>query len=390
MGNRISRTDFENIHKIAKENPSISDREMARQLGIGRDAVAKWRKRNEYPEQENRTITPLSTRIHEWLRTHKREVSIDEISDRFDVAVGKVRAAISELKSSKKNIAHISDARVSADVILPASKPTRIDISKFKGKSVKFGLCSDEHLGSKYHRDDVREALFDIWESQGIKTIYSCGNMIDGEARFNKHDLIVHGMQNQVDYYIEHWPRRKGMTTHFVTGDDHEGWYVQREGVNIGEFIQMCAENSERNDLRFLGHMEHDVIIAAPKGECSIRLIHAGGGSAYATSYSVQKIAESLTGGMKPDVMLVGHYHKAEYSYVRNIHIVQAGTLEDQTPFMRKLKIQAHIGGWTISFDVDDFGNVHAFTPQFHPFYDREFYEQNWQYLWKPKKTQKT
>ena len=354
-------------------------------MNIGKDAVAKWRSRTEYPEHISlgESDETLSGRIHTWLRKHRREVSIDEISDHFDVAIGKVRIALNQLRSEKKSIAVLGENRVSADSAPPPSDPTRIDISKFKGKTIRFGLTSDEHLGSKYHRSDIREALFDIWESQGITDVYECGNMIDGEARFNKHDLIVHGMQNQVDYFVDHWPQRKGITTRFVTGDDHEGWYIQREGINIGEYIQMCAEKAGRDDLKFLGHMEHDVVIKAKNGDAILRVMHAGGGSAYATSYSVQKIVESLTGGTKPSVMLVGHYHKAEYSYIRNVHVVQAGCQEDQTPFMRKLKLQAHLGGWTISFTVDDLGNVHEFTPQFHPFYDKEFYEKNWQYHWK-------
>jgi heme A synthase len=50
---------------------------------------------------------------------------------------------------------------------------------------------------------------------------------------------------------------------------------------------------------------------------------------------------------------------------------------------MRKQKLQAHLGGWTVSFDLDDNGIVHAFTTQFHPFYDRSFYENSqWEYRW--------
>ena len=385
MAHSVTKETFDSIHKLVKATPTISNREIARQLNLDKDTIAKWRGRKVYPvdNMQSSISSTLPEQIHKWLRLHKQQVSIDEISNHFDVAIGKVRQALSDLRAQKKSIAIIDELRVSSDMYLPQSEPTRIDIRKFKGRTIRFGVTSDEHLCSKYHREDIREALFDIWERQGITTVYECGNMIDGEARFNKHDLLVHGMQNQVDYFIEHWPNRKGMTTHFVTGDDHEGWYVQREGVNIGEYIQMCAEKAGRQDLKFLGHMEHDIIIKAKHGNATLRIMHAGGGSAYATSYSVQKIVESLTGGTKPDVMLVGHYHKAEYSYVRNVHVVQAGCQEDQTPFMRKLKIQAHLGGWTVSFDVDDYGNIHEFTPQFHPFYDREFYEKNWQYRWK-------
>jgi hypothetical protein len=54
----------------------------------------------------------------------------------------------------------------------------------------------------------------------------------------------------------------------------------------------------------------------------------------------------------------------------------------DQSPFMRKKRLQAMVGGWTISFTIDNNGIVHDFLPQFHAFYDRTFYRQ-WEYLWK-------
>jgi hypothetical protein len=189
-------------------------------------------------------------------------------------------------------------------------------------------------------------------------------------------------MQNQVDYFVEMWPKRKGMKTYFVTGDDHEGWYVQREGVDIGKFIQMTAETAGRKDLIYLGHMEHDIQFAARKGIATMRLIHAGGGSAYATSYSPQKIVESYQGGEKPNILLIGHYHKAEYGYPREVHALQLGCTEDQTPFMRKLKIQAHVGGWTVDFDQDEFGIIHNFRVQFHAFYDRGYYDKAWKFQW--------
>ena len=379
MSHPISTELFEKIHEITDKHPEKSIAEVARQLGgIGKDAVGKWRKISKHPDEL--TVERLPDQIHKWLMLHMREVSIDEISDHFNVGVSKVRDALKLLKNNAKAISLISDSRISAESIIPPSTPTRLDITKFKGSEIKIGVTSDNHLGSMYYRDDILHALFDIWQEQGITDVYQGGNMIDGEAPFNKHDLLVHGLQNQVEYFVENWPERPGMTTHFVTGDDHEGWYVQREGINIGEFIQMVSEKNGRKDLDYMGHMEHDIIYNAKHGKASMRVMHAGMGSSYAISYSVQKIVESYTGGEKPSIMLVGHFHKAEYSYIRNVHVVQMSCTEDQTPFMRKRRLQAHLGGWTVSFTVDDWGNIHNFTPQFHPFYDKEFYDRNWQY----------
>lgn len=150
------------------------------------------------------------------------------------------------------------------------------------------------HNCSKYARMDVLNALYDLWADQGITTVYQCGNMIDGEARFNKGDLLAYGIDGQGDYFVEHWPQRKGITTYFVTGDDHEGWYIQREQVNIGELLEQKARKAGHTDLVYLGHMEHDIVLQAPKGRAILRLIHAGGGSSYATC--VDADTEILTG----------------------------------------------------------------------------------------------
>ncbi len=353
--------------------------------GFGENTVRRHLKRIE-GEQKKSTSPGLSEQIHDLLKKSRKKWSVEALSDHFNVGIGKIREAVGQMRDVGKNVDVSDGVELLRDI--PQTPPTSIDVLRFKGRTIRFGLTADNHLGSRYARLDVLNALFDIWKEQEITDVYQLGNMIDGDARFNKFDLLVHGMEDQVNYFIENWPKREGVTTHFITGDDHEGWYVQREGVNIGKMIQSWSENAGRNDLRFLGHMEHDIVLKAERGETIMRLVHAGGGSAYATSYAPQKIVESYQGGEKPNILLIGHYHKAEYGYPREVHTVQCGTTEDQTPFMRKLKIQAHVGGWTISFDLDDDGLVHAFTPQFHPFYDRGFYEggQQWNYRWRRNK----
>jgi len=298
--------------------------------------------------------------------------------------VGRIREAIERMADGRVNVqqGETGGFWISSDI---QQRPaTVIPLESVKGQRHLFGLTADNHLCSKYARMDVLEALFDIWADQGVKTVYQCGNMIDGEARFNKGDIVAFGLEAQVDFFVEHWPRRKGIVTKFVTGDDHEGWYVQREHVDIGQIIEDRARRAGRTDLIYLGHMEHDIVLQAPAGKAVVRLIHAGGGSSYATSYAAQKIVESYQGGQKPQVLLVGHYHKAEYGYPREVHVVQAAATQDQTPFLRKNKIQSHLGGWTISFEQSDDGLIPGFTPRFDPFYDRDFYEdKQWKYRWR-------
>jgi hypothetical protein len=122
-------------------------------------------------------------------------------------------------------------------------------------------------------------------------------------------------MGAQVEYLVEKWPARKGMGTEFITGDDHEGWYVQREGVKIGEIIQLSAEKAGRQDLQWKGHMERQIVFEAGKKKSVLSMTHAGGGTAYAISYTAQKAVESYQPGEKPNVLVMGHFHKFDYSF---------------------------------------------------------------------------
>ncbi len=352
----------------AMSGNGMSEREIAKLLGVHQRSVGRYK------------VDPpaIKDQLFNLMKKTRKVLTLAEAADTLDVAPGKIRQALDELKAEKRTVSIYKDG-FELNPAIPPSDPTRLDAKKFGGKTIKFGLCSDEHLGSKYHRSDVLNVLFDIWKDQGIEQVYSCGNSIDGEARFNKTDLLVYGMQRQVEFWAEHWPQRKGMKTDFITGDDHEGWYQQREGIDIGGFMESVARKGGREDLTHLGYMEHDILFEG-KERPLIRLMHAGGGSAYATSYTAQKIVESYQGSEKPSILLIGHYHKAEYGYPREVHCVQAATCEDQTPFMRKKKLQAHVGGWTIEFQVDPNGIVHRFKSEFHPFFDRGFYGKNWEY----------
>jgi len=244
----------------------------------------------------------------------------------------------------------------------------------FYEKPISFGVVADMHLCSKVERLDVLDAAYDEFARRGITTVLCPGNYIDGECRFNTHELKAHGIADQCQYAIDHWPSRYGIKTYYVDGDDHCGWYQQREGIEFGRYLMLEAKAQGRNDLVYMGYMEADFELKSPKGKAIIKVIHAGGGSSYALSYSSQKLAESFSGGEKPAVAIIGHYHKFDYCYPRNIHCLQAGTTQDQTRFMRKRKIAAHVGFCVVTLQQDINGSITRFAPEFFPFFDRGYY----------------
>lgn len=61
MGNRITKSTFELIHQLVRENPSMSNRKIATLVGLGPDAVGKWRARKDYPGDAAQTAEPAIT-----------------------------------------------------------------------------------------------------------------------------------------------------------------------------------------------------------------------------------------------------------------------------------------------------------------------------------------
>ncbi len=323
----------------------------------------------------------LKEPLYRMLLASRKLLSLTELCDHFDVGPTRLQDALASLHADGKNVQLNGDGFELSREIPRATKPTIVDLSATASHT--FGVTADNHLGSKYERMDILEGLFDVWQARGVKTVYQLGNMIEGE-RHSKTDIHTHTLQGQVDYFVKTWPRRPGITTCFVTGDDHEGWYVQDEGINIGKFMELTARAAGRDDMVFLGHMEHDITLKAKNGSATMRLIHAGGGSSYAMSYALQKIVESYTGGEKPHILLAGHYHKIGYFYPREVHAILAGCTKDQDSFLRKMKIPAHLGGWTITVRQNDKGVITGFAPEVHTAFNLGFYgpSEKWLYKW--------
>ncbi len=308
----------------------------------------------------------------------KVPITLDEIATRFSVSKGQALDALGGLQAEQINV------REAGGTWSIEKAPERMagkgnDLVSDADHKFIFGFVTDNHLGSKYARRDVLNDLYDRFAARGITNVYNAGNWIDGESRFNRFDLLpeAHGFDAQVRYLVENYPQRPGITTYVVAGDDHEGWYVQREGIDIGRYAERCMREAGREDWDYLGYMEADLrLVNGESGAYSImRVLHPGGGSAYAISYKPQKILESYEGGDKPAVVLMGHYHKQEILNYRNVWIIQGGCTQDQTPFLRKLTIEAHIGGQIVTLEQDPATGAIISCNDMFRYFNKGYYE---------------
>lgn len=243
---------------------------------------------------------------------------------------------------------------------------------------IRLGLVSDTHLACKECRLDALHAQYDLFEKEKIDTVLHAGNIVDGYVpRINGASVIESSIDGQVQYVIDHYPARKGITTHFITGDDHEGFWM-KEGFSFGAYLMMLAHEQKRPDLNYIGHVEADVDvqIKGSGGKTIVKVQHPGGGSAYARSYTGQKTVESFQGGEKPQILVQGHYHVSNYMLDRNVHVIGLPGFQDQTIFARKKRLRMEIGGALLEFKVNlDDGAITRFRIEFNMFFDRGYYK---------------
>jgi len=235
----------------------------------------------------------------------------------------------------------------------------------FSGDRVRIGIVSDTHLGSLHERWDILNLAYKVFRKEGIDIVYHAGDLVDGENMYRgqEYELHKHGADAQVKYVVDVYPKFSGVTTYFITGS-HDLSFWKRAGIDVGDRI-----SERREDLKYLGRELSDILIGTPKKKVKLRLMHPGKGTAYAISYHPQKIAESITGGNKPNILVIGHYHKAEMLFYRNIYIIQPGCLQDQTPFMQRNFNAAHLGFWIVDFRIPHDGEVSRFRAEFFPYY---------------------
>ena len=246
------------------------------------------------------------------------------------------------------------------------------------GDWIRVGLVGDTHLACKEERLSELHTQYDLFKEEGISWVFHAGNIVDGYVpKINGGSVFETSIDGQCKYVIDHYPQRDGITTYFITGDDHEGWW-QKEGFNFGGYLTYLAGQEGRTDLRYIGHVEADVLIRekGAKRATVIKIQHPGGGSSYARSYAGQKQVESLEGGEKPDILVQGHYHVSNYMSERNVHVINLPGFQDQTIFARKKRLRMEVGGSILEFKVNaDNGSVTRCRVEFNRYFTRGFYK---------------
>jgi len=331
------------------------------------------------PEQKQQPAVLDQDSLRAFIRSCKIGRTTEEISQHFNTHPEQVLLTIGKLRDDGW-LVRLAGQHWLVDTA-PAIGGRPVIYDSDKNNLFLFGFSSDQHLCSKYERLDVLNDLYDKFAEAGVTKVFNAGNWIDGECRVNRYDLLRYGLGDQCNYMAEHFPQRSGITTYSVHGDDHEGWLGKVAGLDVGKYAQNAMQQFGRSDWYDLGFMEaHIELRNATSGKSAYMLLmHPGGGSAYAHSYKPQKIVEAFSGGTKPAVLLIGHYHKLSYNVIRNVHAIQTGCTQDASPFIRKNSIEVHLGGGICRLRQDPAtGAITSCAVEFFIYYDTGYYQNRW------------
>lgn len=229
-------------------------------------------------------------------------------------------------------------------------------ILPFSQRHVKIGVVSDTHITSTFFNKKCLDHLYHVFKEEGAKFVVNAGDITDGEQMHRGHQnhLRCHGVERAVDLVINEYPD-VGLKTKFIIGN-HDYSFYKQNGVDIGKLIA-----DKRKDLIYVGKhelemgFEGDIQIGK---KTTLRLLHPSKGTAKGLSYQVQGIIETMQGKDKPNILIVGHFHKMDYLFARNVHAFQAGTTENQSEWMRAKNIQAYVGGLLLDVYMKDDGTV--------------------------------
>jgi UDP-2,3-diacylglucosamine pyrophosphatase LpxH len=230
--------------------------------------------------------------------------------------------------------------------------------SLFEGETIRFAVVSDTHLGSKYEALEELYYFYTYAASKGIKVFYHVGDISEGY--YSNRPVSIKethkvGFTDQLNYIVDNYPKRKGITTYFITGN-HDLTHMRNGFANMGDAI-----NRLREDMVYLGH-NHAKVDLTPNLELS--LVHPTDGVSKSLSLKLQNLIDANP-ARRADIVLVGHYHKAVNVKYRGVYGYLLPSFQHQTPFMADNNIVSEVAGTIFTIKVDREGKLLTISTEY-------------------------
>lgn len=247
------------------------------------------------------------------------------------------------------------------NIVLQNYEPT-IYKTAWQGKRIiRFALMGDTQINSKYTQLTHLHDFYHKCKEYGIDTVYHVGDIDDGDQMRvgHQYELYNVGADDHVAEIVKVYPKIDGITTKFICGN-HDASIYKRCGYDIGVAIA-----DKRDDMVYLGR---DCAVIDLTPNCKLELRHPWDGTSYALSHKIQKIIDAMDQSSKPNILAVGHYHKMEQLYYRDVFAFQTGCFQSATPFTIGKGISITMGGWIIEVEVNDDGSISSINSRFIPY----------------------
>ena len=328
----MSKLDNEIVGKIQSYHKDFSNNEIAKELGINRKTVAKYRNIVDNIKEEHAGV--LSGKEEQmWL---KQKIE------------GKKAWLSKEDKSKLQLLEHYSpkDIKEMLNYIAQTNKK-EIDEVLWEPWHLKFWLVSDTHFGSRECAKDELNEFYNIAKDKWVECFVHAWDIVDGEGVYNWQQFEQSWVwfEAQLEDIKNNYPN-VWLPTYFIWGNHCES-YLKKNGVNICKAIETV-----RQDLINLGFYDARLKL----NWIDINLHHWGWSLSYAKDYKMKKYLDSLPVENQPDIFALGHYHTALYDLHRWIHGFMPWAFLKQNLLAKRFNLGNTIWGWVIEIDKNEKG----------------------------------
>ena len=304
----MQKLDEDVIKKINSYWEDVSDREIARQLGIGRHSVAKYR--------------------------------------------ADIVEALSKEDKLKQEIVKTYSPEELRNLLTHIQTHTNKEIDKVIGEKchLKFWLLADTHLGNKQSAKKELEDFYKKAWDEWVEAFIHCGDLVDGTGHVFKgqvYELENVGYDEQLKTAVNDYPYYWDIKT-YVVWWNHDESFLKENWANIIKNIANL-----RDDIIDMWFYDARIKLNG----VDINAHHWWGNMSYAKSYKPQKLIENIDTRNQPNIFASGHWHDALYMAYRNIHTFLPWAFLKQNMLAKRFNLGTTIGWWIVEVDIKEDGS---------------------------------
>jgi biotin operon repressor len=298
---------------------------------------------NDLPSQEEVILN--------YLRKQHLPVSKQSVVEKFSLSSWKVSDIIASLRGHGYDIKSIIMGREEFYSLVRYGKLSTEDYYKRLGKvNTPMLITGDWHIGSKSSSKLAFKALLKDIDEFGVKDLLICGDLLQGLGVYSmeREDLSLFSIDEQVEETVEMLKQVPSRTKiHMVMGGHEQKIKAEYKAG----FDSLAAIARQLKNASYYGYTANLTL----NKEFNLLALHGKGGSAYASSYSLEKVWRNLT--ERPHVLAIGHFHELNVVHKPpNYVLLKVGTLQRETIYIMSMGISAQVG-WII---LDDYSYERA------------------------------